>query len=379
MSAPLLPKYIDGYFSVPRPLSVSAKTYPFDMNGDLTCYEYFREFRVLADAYTRTALDTVDPDLAGFYLWMESPLDAGEDCTATFKRYYVNKPANQSRRTTISYVKPAFPTQDFAGYWADSTSATDPVNIWSIAIAATVSRFASGGTFTVTYKANTTGALAYNAADATIAAAINALASVIADSFTVTATNAIGSAGTLTVQDASGAFTPDMADFSINTGSITPTCVSGTVSSGIGIKTFGVLRALFNFNKAAHGLSVAQAIRLNTATAGGGTVAAVATVVDANNFTVANAAFSSSAWTYYRSLVRSYTPGQARPLGRIVSSFYRPGDTITVPPPAIDTVTFLTAVCANAGGYINYDSSKLEKWKGRFEVLEQIEMDMSSV
>lgn len=369
MSVPSNPFYIDGDFSTPTRISRTPFEYPFRGLGDTTAKTYEAAYVVSIDSFTPTAAGTVDPEAAGFYLLSESKPEIFQGKLAIFRRVYGNIPGTQTDYSTLVINKPAFPTADFNSAWASSTSATATAEIWGATIAATVAMYATGGTFTITYKTSTTAALNYNDSAATIAAAVNALADVVADGFTVTATNQIAANGLLQVADASGAFTPSGSDFSINSASLTPAVVADQ-TNGAGSATWRIARTALNFNKVGHGLSAAQAIRINTTTTGGGTATTVASVVDADNFTVANGVGNPSAWAYYRKLLRSYTPGTARVAAKLVQSFYLPGVTvgittpadIPVPAVAINDTQLLTLITDSATGFQTYDADPVAHW-----------------
>lgn len=327
----------------------------------------------------------VDPDDPLAFLVDEMEPDASllELGVAKWVREYANVPADVVTYGSRVITKPPFPTNDYNSAWVDSTASNVTANVWSAGIATTVSKFATGGTFTITYKTSTTAALNYNDSTATIAAAINALADVITDNFTVSVTGAI-TTGSLFVQDSGGPGTFNSGDFSLNSTSLTPTCIDGEISGGSGTWQVGIARTALNFNKTGHGLSAAQAIRINTGTTGGGTETTVASVVDADNFTVTNASVNPSVWAYYRTLLRTYSPGTDRVSIRKTQSFYLPGITlginaasdIPIPDVLLNDANLLAAVTNLATGHQTYDASELGFYKGpiQTQTFEAIDM-----
>lgn len=90
------------------------------------------------------------------------------------------------------------------------------------ATGARVAGYATGGTFTLTYGASTTGALNYNDAGATIAAAINGLASIISAGLTASVTNVLATStgGSLLIIWTAGG---TVSQVTMNAGSLTVT------------------------------------------------------------------------------------------------------------------------------------------------------------
>src|SRR5207237_34696 len=132
------------------------------------------------------------------------------------------------------------------------------------------------GTFKITYKGVQTGSLNWNDSSATVQSAVNGLSTVIADGLTLTVTNSLSTAGSVSVSRPMSP-TWNTSDFSIDVSSLTPACITSTVGSSPGLATdFYVARSAINLNKVAHGLTAAQAFRWLIGTTGGGTLASVA-------------------------------------------------------------------------------------------------------
>lgn len=357
---------IDGDWS--RPDSVGARrfTYPFRVNGDRVA-AYFEEdnWQTFGTFVPQEMKIPYSMALADFYLMAESPPVFGLANLIGFTRTWARVPGDQVTYGSRVISKANFPTQDYLTYWLDSLTGT--ASVWSPTIASTVSRYITGGTFTVTYKTSTTSALNWNDSNATIAAAVNALADMLTDTTTVTATNSLTS-GSLTITRATGA--GDLVNISF-TSSLTPTAVTSTLGATTS-SVWSVARAALNFQTTTHGLIAGQAIRINTGTSGGGTQTTVASVVDANNFTVANASSQPSAWAYYRTLTRTYTPGTDRVGIRMTQKFYLPGVTtgitsatdIPIPMGLLNDIDFLASALAHPTGYQTYDASELTLWSG---------------
>lgn len=237
---------------------------------------------------------------------------------------------------------------------------------------------ATGGTFTITYKANTTGNLNWNDSGATIATAVNALASIIADGITVSCTNNLAVAGLSAVAGSLG-FTASAgtyaAVFSMNSAGLTPATasVSDVLFSGFTAQTICLRAAL---GATAHGFT-------NTGQAFGvfQTVSSVLgfavippgnwSVADANTILIPRMGLINSGTTvqYAAPYKKLYGTGTSI-IRATISKFYymvnlSPGVTSlgTIPVPAYqgDTNTFLNLVFGNTGT-INYQVGTLAPW-----------------
>lgn len=317
-----------------------------------------------------------DPADSSAYLLTEGEPELQEDGTQRVRCLFGHVPTDQVRYRSRAITKPAFPTADFNGAWSDSTSATGTANVWSAAISVgTVLRFGSGGTFTITYVANagtgissTTGALAWNASTATIKAALEGLASAIADGMTFSVTGSIA-AGGITVNRAGGANFND-SQFTVSAAGLTPGTMLGSVTGGSNIAQLYFARASVTVPKVAHGLSAGQSIRYLSGTTGGGTLTTVESVIDADNFTLVNASAANPVNpTHYRTFLRTYTPGLARPKVRETWKFYLIGvgaissiDDIPDPAVAINDTQLLNLITGGATGFQTYDAEPLANW-----------------
>lgn len=178
------PSYLDGYLGTPLRVHTSPRSYPFAANGDLTTAVYVVTFLVAPGAWAPTARGTVDPLNAGFYLIEETEPDAPRDAAAArFTRAYGNIPLTQIVRGSIKLSKPSlsgtFPQAkgDFRIFQPDETlEQFDAYVAREVLNAGASGGFGpSGGTYTISFLGNTTGALAYNAAASTVQTALNLL------------------------------------------------------------------------------------------------------------------------------------------------------------------------------------------------------------
>lgn len=360
-------RYTDGYYGTPVRISRTPRQYPFAGQGNTTAALYDAVYLVDQGLFTPTARGTVDPENAGFYLVAESKPEIVDGDLALVRRTYASAPADVIDYTSRDLIKPPFTSTTFGGYYITSTAADTTAEVWSLSIACTSAPYVSGGTFTLTYKASTTGALAYNASNATIQAALDALADAVTDAITFTVTNLLSTAGTIRVDRATGSTVFSQSDWSLNISSLTPSAIQADQALGSNSAGFYVSRAATTVTKVGHGLSGGDEIRIS----GGSVLLTVASVVDADNFTITNpAANIPYAPTSYRTYVRDYTPGTARLQLKVTDKFYLPGVTsgittaedIPVPAVAIDDTTFLTLVAEGAAGWQTYDADALTRW-----------------
>jgi hypothetical protein len=259
---------------------------------------------------------------------------------------------------------------------------------------ATITAVASGQ-FRVKYKSSTTGNLNYNAADATIAAAINALADVISDGIVVTASNQFltGQAQlliALTTGSTSSFFIVDANSFNAASNSLFTDFVNATQQ---------VIQVGYRSTINSHGFSPTADLLCAANPTAGGNMAVLKpqnvaltqgswAVVDANTIAfsltaAASLAFFNSFGTY----LRAYTPGPDEVEIQIVEDFYLPGVThgittaadIPVADPLINDAAFLAAVLANPTGYLNYNADPRSNWKGPIYVQAQRKINMANV
>jgi hypothetical protein len=363
--------YQDGNFTNAIQDGPARVFYPF-INAptkDTTTKGTVRSYVVVPSSYTPAAALSTDPADNTQYLLTESEMTV-EGGLGRYTRTYCKVPGDQVDYSSLVITKPAFPTNAYGSVWVDSTSSNTTANVFSAVIAATFTWYPTGGTFTITYKTSTTAAINTTASDATIAAAVNGLASVIADGFTVSASSTLTTTGVLTLSRASGTFNFMDSDFTWNTASITP-AVNSSTNGGNGSNSafLELTRSSPNVNKTSHGLSNAASIRITQST-GGGTAVTVNSIVDSDNFTFAWALTTITGATHYRTLVRTYTPGTDRALTKLIDKFYLPGVTpgissgadIPVPDVAINDTQLLNLIAGSATGFQNYDAEPVTAW-----------------
>lgn len=326
-----------------------------------------RNYVVLPNSYTPLAALSTDPDDSTQYLINESDLVI-ESGIARFQRTYCKVPTDQVDYTSLVITKPAFPSSSYNNCYIDSTSSTATANVFSTIISATISSTVTGGTFTITYKTSTTAALAYNASDATIAGAVNGLASVITDGLTFSASNQLTTAGTwqLTIQRTAG-IGYDNTNMSW-TPSLTPTATVST-SRLTDFVYFKAWRSTWNVLKTGYGLANNSLVIINPTTV---YQKQAITVIDSDNFTVdaPSSVATGTGPNGYRYFLRTYTPGTDRVLSKNIDKFYLPGVTggissgadIPVPDVAINDVQLLNLITGSATGFQNYDAEPVTSW-----------------
>jgi hypothetical protein len=202
---------LDGYGLTPRPHGLPQIEYPFARNGDGTTRVITRTFRQPFAAFTprvaeRTAgAPDTDAEDALAYLVEESiPQPSPSRSLCEFTRTYARIPGPQIDYSSRLYSLPPIPrpnTEDAQwDYSAYLVHQPDPLlaalrvyDRKTVQSATALPTNPTGGTYTLSFGGDTTGSLAYNASAATIQTALNALASITAQSgVTVTGTLAAG-------------------------------------------------------------------------------------------------------------------------------------------------------------------------------------------
>lgn len=382
---------LDGNFT--RGLFVNSPVirYPFQVNNDKTAITIDRQYRVRGSTWIpgQVGVDR-DPRFSDAYLMAEpEPTPTGISDLVAMTRTYARIPATQTTYSTRVITKPT--AQSIGGtvanladytalvYSATTTSGAYAVGAYfsgdnrvftaSTAISPTID-YATGGTFTLTYKTSTTGAISYVASNATIQTAVNALADVVTDGVTFTAINNIWNPGIgyLVLVASSGSPT---ANFTANGASLTPTTATTLYVLNTSITTTSIYVSR-QATITAHGLSGSESIFLRGSVGGyyiPGNATAWWKVIDANTISFSSAiAFP----TYFGLYLRTYTPGTDRVGIRLSQRFYLPGVTsgiatagdIPIPDLLLNDENFLTAVVAYSSGYQNYDATELVRWNG---------------
>ncbi len=386
---------IDGRFYEAESIGPARLVYPFRQNGDRISAYFSQDYWQRLPNYTPQELSTPFAQSSDFYLLSETPLTGGIADLFGFSRVYSRIPTPQTVNATMALTKPTpgvvVGYSDYTFFYQQSStvdvattsnafevryagSVFEPNNKVYSVISCPQPSFtvASGGTFTLTYKTSTTAALAYSAADATIAAAVNALPSVIADGFTVTVANALGTAATgyIILTIATGATT---TAFSI-TSSLTPTGASSVYWLRTNATTqygqIGVRLSIPN-----HGLVAADElyIRQTTSSRAYALNSGYWGVIDANTISFPRLYISDyTTVTAVGRKIRAFTPGTGTVQTQAVQSFYLPGVTagittiadIPLVTPQASDLGILTLAASSSTGFQNYQVSELTQWIG---------------
>jgi len=281
------------------------------------------------------------------------PATWGDGAYVEFTRPYARIPGQQVNYPGARYFPLPSITNDYGTVSALSTTTYPTItnvgdsffNVGALAVYTTYNKSiygsmkvlgprvvgrASAGTFTLTFGANTTAALNWNDSDATIKAAIDGLASVIAAGLTSTVATDLADAsngGTLTI-NWSGAltYTPltmDATGLTVNT-SKNPTT---QVTSGL-IQT---IRLPDHYTVTSHGLNTALAL-VSISTAETASIISTASwgSIDANTIwipTSGDATYATHAGTYKR----AYDPGRSILLRtQETEDFFLPGVSVGI-------------------------------------------------
>lgn len=375
--------------------------FPFLVNGDSTSFIVTRTYKQRIEDYNADRLAgrympgvDQDPSHPGAYLMTESKAAHTATALAQFTRTFARVPSPQVVYGSRVITKPApasFGTSGTVLYqvtsstldvrtslgvpYTYSTAVFGNNQVFAMKTAATTLTQPSGGTFTLTYKTSTTAALAYNASDATINAAINALADVVSDGLTFSATNRIG-----TWPSASGYISLDItvgsttSRVTMNAASLTPAGASAAftyVVTAIGQQIYIASRATI----AAHGFTSTSDLVVSSGSTNGIYLLPDSqwNVIDANtiafNWGLFNGATGSTP-TSIGQYSRDYTPGTDRVGTRSTQYFYLPGVTpgvatasdIPLPDLLLNDLAFVNAVISSTSGFQTYDASELTRW-----------------
>lgn len=317
-----------------------------------------------------------------------------------FTKTYARIPSDQVTYGSLAITKPAISNFGTAGtaytYVSGSRVGLDTPYTYSSAVwvnnqiysgtDGTYSRAAaSGGTFTLTYKASTTAALNWNDSGATIAAALNALASVSVESLTFSAVNNLNSgtlpqlALTLTAGATSTAVTMNAASLTPAGATIAFTYFISSTVMAIEIAGRALITA-HGFNSSLNLIIyVNSEYHLLPPTSQW-------SVIDANNVAFHPHGQVTGSVTRIGQLIRSYTSGPGRVRIKRTSSFYLPGVTsgvttaadIPIPSPRTSDAALLTLLASTATGFQDYDADSPKQWMGPIYELNSDEVDMAT-
>lgn len=348
----------DGYGVAAEQIGNPIFEYPFAQNGDLTSRTLRRTFKQRPQYYQRTQLGTPDQQYGNMYLISESEPVFTTTGLYQFVQVFANIPATQTTYSSRSISKPAVPnefatTPSINDWPSSTTTATAVLNNtgWFLSDDRVFAPFftgsavyqlptASAGTFTITFGANTTAALAYNAADATINTAINGLASVIAAGITVSVGNTLSTTGglsiTLTVSSTASLFTMNPASLTVTQTKNAFTRYTTTTAQTISLGQ--TVTASTNTLDATKSLLLVYSAN---------SAAYVGTVypsgywakIDANNVSVTPLVNNQNLTSYAANYLRTYTAGVTQIASVTMELFYLPGAAGQVATPAAIPIT----------------------------------------
>ena len=242
--------------------------------------------------------------------------------------------------------------------------------------------YATAGTFTLSYGASTTDALAYNTGDATIAAALNGLASIVAAGLTVGVGNflpAVGG-GSLALALSDGTDAARLIPITMGAGSLTVTTSAHPTTTVIGVSQQRIYLPT-HLAITAHGFDPARAL----AAVWGNPVTFIYPagywgVIDANtiwlpgwsNNLYAVNLVGTYASTYAIGGTGNYAGGIRLVRTRVTETFYLPGVSAGIASPADivppagmqNPVAFLAALLTPLSGYQIYENEGPAPWMG---------------
>ena len=364
--------------------------YPFSANGDTQSITITRQFRALETNYIRGQMGVMhDPVFSDAYLSAETdPVPIGIGSIVGCQRTFARVPTAQVVYSSIALAKPnpsvagtsrgtlIDKTASYAGSEVGTAYSYGNKLFGNNAVYSRITVSGSitaptGGTYTITYNGSTTAALAYNALSATIATAMNGLASSIAEGLTWEhLNNTMEGTGNFQLRLTFGS---TAVLCTIDGSSLTTTGSKNVFGSLVGSADQYFVKG-YRLAAATHGLAASGTLIANTSSADTAQVLLAYTtqwsVVDANTIDV-SATYASP--TRIGKSVRSYTQGTDRVRAKKTESFYLPGitsgittaDDIPLPESAIDDSSFLTLIAGIATGYQTYDAEPLSLWMGK--------------
>ncbi len=337
---------IDGDFRRAEPIGPRRFHYPFLSNGDRVSNYFEEDYWQRIETFQPEGRPIRHDELRDYYLMDESdPLAVlGQLCQ--FTRTYARLPADQITKVRRPLVLPTVTDdggitygvtayQNYASPVVIANAIRHSTGLWLsdgrvyapfVPYVGLTIPYATAGTFTLTYKSSTTAALAYNASDATVAAAINALASVVSDGLTVTCGNQLGTinAGLLTITVSVGATS---SKFTITATGLTLS--SGTFKTTISVvmtTTSHYINIARPFVAIAHGFDTAAGIcSTNSSSEKLYTMASGEwAVLDADTIGLPYG-ISASSFQYLAPFLGTYLAGASNPLHTKTERFYLPG------------------------------------------------------
>ncbi len=386
-------------YSTPQPCGTGDIEYPFRLKDDYDSYLLPRFFKQTPEAFKadkearKFRIGTVvDPDDGLAWLVAESNPQSTLTGLYAFSRTFARVPPPQLFTTSRVFTKPnpesvigvsttAFSW--FAGGLYDVgivTGFTVPYNGAVFArnnkvhsrtgIATPTLTTPSGGTFILEYNGSSTAALPYNETDGNIAAAINALASVIAEGLTFTASNLFASPGACHLNLTATVGTPGHR-FTIAS-SITPGGASTVIVLQISATVFS-LQVGARATLTGHGFSAVNCLYLERSglSSASGLEPGFWVVVDANTIAFPGTAIAYLNVDFIGQSIRNYTPGSANVRIRDTQNFYLPGvtpgiatvDDIPIPVANTSDLALLDLASGTATGYQTYDVTRLVPWR----------------
>jgi hypothetical protein len=385
--------------------------YPFLQNGDLSAVIYRRSLLVRRAYYVPIAPGTQRDSVwegGDPYAWNlpDTPLQPtgiGDLCRVV--RSYARIPKTQTVPVESRVIVFPRPVNQFNG--ATSLTATDGEynqtlaqghyqggTLWTSGdsklyqgrtVSAAIAGRATGGTFTLTYGSSTTGALNWNDTGATIAAALNALASAVSDGITFGCTNNLSSAGSLTIA-ATLTTIPSGWPKKVT---MTATGLTVTTSKNpVTLVNTGNSQTIYlpdHLTISSHGFDTSQ--RLAAANTNDVLLALPTAFwgsVDSNTIWLPSA--GSFVWRIAGDYVREYVPGSKLARLRDVTSFYLPGvtagitttDDITVPIGLENPEDFLNAL-VTLTGWQDYQADGPSQWLSPIYKLRITQIDLDSI
>lgn len=227
---------IDGDFSQATEVGAPRYSYPFRQYGDPVSAFFEQDCWQIQATYAAQKLGIQHPTKPGFYLVEESDPTPIIGNLLQFTRVWSMIPQEQTVPSSLFITKPDIPgtfPQVFGDYVVfrpvSSVASYDAYTPQAVtADGGPNSSAATGGTYTITYAGQTTGAIAYNASAGTVQTALNALGKITALGG-VTVTGSV-SAGFSVVFANPSLLTVNTASLTVSGGSISSSPFGGNAN-----------------------------------------------------------------------------------------------------------------------------------------------------
>lgn len=401
------PNHVDGFVPAEGRLitPVPRRIYPYSswQTPDITKLIYERDYEIDPGRYTprisvRTAgVPDTDPGDSAAYLVAETDPQQSSSYSGRVTRSFAHIPGTHVRYGSKLLTKPVITNESASAYPISGSLVTAVLNrsaLWfsdgrvfgplknNIGVLVPV---VTAGTFTVGFKSSTTGTLNASDSNATIAAAINALAAVVTDGITVSVSNALIGSSTLIITLTAGStataftMTPSFT-FSVATSNKAFTQITSATSQAISVARHTTI--------ASHGFTASNALCVMNASSSPNTLYVIPSgqwdIYDAD--TIRSGLITNVNFHRVGQYLRDYLPGSQNVPTRITERTYLPGVTpgvatyadIPLETPALSDAEIIDAIVSGGGWHV-VEFTPPEVWRGPIYKTVTTEVDLDAL